>query len=91
MLLLGMVLKKEPGKLHLIHNFSYPKGSLVNDGIDPDACSVTYTSFDVAVKWVRRCGKGALLAKTDIQSALGLLPVYRERFRLSGGLRCFTT
>ena len=30
---LGVVPKKTPGELHLIHHLSYPKGSSINDGI----------------------------------------------------------
>lgn len=53
---LGVVPKKEPGKFRLIHHLSFPKGGSVNDAIDQGACSVTYTSFDAAVGWVRRYG-----------------------------------
>lgn len=38
-------------------------------------CKVLYTSFDVALVWVRQYGHGALLTKTDIKSAFRLLPV----------------
>ncbi|XP_075131988.1 integrase/recombinase xerD homolog [Leptodactylus fuscus] len=62
----------------MIHHLSFPEGASVNDGIDPELCSVVYTSFDVAVAWVRRFGEGALLAKTDIESAFRLLPVHPE-------------
>lgn len=64
----------------MIHHLSYPGGLSVNDGIDPEACSVKYTSFDMVVKWVRTFGKGALLAKMDIESAFRLLPVHLESF-----------
>lgn len=83
---LGVVPKKEANKFRLIHHLSHPKGSSVNDGIDPDICSVVYTSFDAALKWVRRCGTGALLAKTDIEAAFRLLPVHPESLFLLG---CF--
>ncbi|CAJ0916298.1 unnamed protein product [Ranitomeya imitator] len=32
------------------------QGRSVNDGIDPELCSVVYTSFDEAARWVRSCG-----------------------------------
>lgn len=83
---LGLVPKKEPGQFRLIHHLSYPSGSSVNDGIDPARCKVVYTSFDAALHWVRRCGRGALLAKTDIEAAFRLLPVHPESFRWLG---CF--
>ncbi|KAM3932738.1 uncharacterized protein RB166_005767 [Leptodactylus fuscus] len=83
---LGVVPKKEPNQFRLIHHLSYPKGASVNDGIAPELCSVVYTSFDAAVYWVRRCGPGALLAKTDVEAAFRLLPVHPESVRL---LACF--
>lgn len=46
---LGLVPKKEPGSVRLIHNLSLPKGCSVNAGIDPELCSVSYTSFDKAI------------------------------------------
>lgn len=83
---LGVVTKKEANKFRLIHHLSFPKGASVNDGIDPELCSVVYTSFDAAVDWVKRFGKGALLAKTDIEAAFRLLPVHPESLRFLG---CF--
>lgn len=81
---LGVVPKKEANKFHLIHHLSFPRGVLVNDGIDPELCSVVYTSFEAAVKWVWHFGKGA--AKTDIEAAFRLLPVHPDSLHL---LRCF--
>ncbi|KAM3916024.1 uncharacterized protein RB166_015396 [Leptodactylus fuscus] len=81
---LGVVPKKEPNKFRMIHHLSFPEGASVNDGIDPDLCSVVYASFDTALSWVRRCGRGALLAKTDIEAAFRLLPVHPSSQRLLG-------
>ncbi|OCT76152.1 hypothetical protein XELAEV_18031341mg [Xenopus laevis] len=81
---LGLVPKKEPGKFRLIHHLSFPKGSSVNDGIDSDESRVQYTSFDGALELVRGAGKGALMAKSDIESAFRLLPVHPECFHLLG-------
>ncbi|CAJ0956919.1 unnamed protein product [Ranitomeya imitator] len=66
--------KKEAGKYRLIHHLSYPKGMSVNDGIPSDETAVTYISFDKAVDLVRNAGPGALMAKSDIESAFRLLP-----------------
>lgn len=41
-------------------------------------------SFDASVEWVRRFGKGALLAKMDIESAFCWLPVHPESLHLLG-------
>lgn len=81
---LGLVPKREPNKFRLIHHLSYPAEASVNDGIDPELCRVVYTSFDVALLWVRRYGKGALMAKTDIEAAFRLLPVHPDSFCLLG-------
>ncbi|XP_054843457.1 uncharacterized protein LOC129335043 [Eublepharis macularius] len=81
---LGVVPKKAAGEFRLIHHLSYPRGSSVNDAIPEHLCSVRYTSFDQAVKVVRRCGVGAEMAKCDIKSAFRLLPVHPDDFELLG-------
>ncbi|XP_069595134.1 uncharacterized protein [Ranitomeya imitator] len=81
---LGIVPKKESGKYRLIHHLSYPKGMSVNDGIPSDETAVTYISFDKAVDLVRNAGPGALMAKSDIESAFRLLPVHPDCHHLLG-------
>ncbi|KAJ1206227.1 hypothetical protein NDU88_001636 [Pleurodeles waltl] len=81
---LGIVPKKEHGKYRMIHHFSYPKGSSVNDYLEEGTCSVCYASFDEAIDLVRTAGKGALMAKADIESAFRLLPVHLSSFHLLG-------
>nr|XP_034972425.1 uncharacterized protein LOC118085646 [Zootoca vivipara] len=81
---LGIVPKKVPGEFRLIHNLSYPKGGSVNDAIPREQCSVHYASLDHAIKLVRECGPGALMAKCDIESAFRLLPVHPHDFRFLG-------
>ena len=49
---------------------SSPHGASVNNGIDPDLCSLTYSSVNEAVREVRQCGPGALMAKLDKICAL---------------------
>lgn len=83
---LGVVPKREEGKYRLIQHLSHPKGSSVNDGILSEDSSVTYVSFDRAVSLVRKAGRGALMAKSDIESAFRLLPVHADCFHLLG---CF--
>ncbi|KAM9329431.1 uncharacterized protein PAF06_002473 [Gastrophryne carolinensis] len=83
---LGVVPKKERGKFRLIHHLSFPRGRSVNDGIDRELSSVSYTSFDFALDMVREAGPGALMAKTDIESAFRLLPVHPDSLYLLG---CF--
>jgi len=81
---IGLVPKSEPGKYRLIQHLSFPEGTSINDGIDRDMCKVQYTSFDVAVGLVVAAGKGALMAKADIESAFRLLPVHPSDFQLLG-------
>ncbi|XP_031760883.1 uncharacterized protein LOC116412005 [Xenopus tropicalis] len=79
---LGVVPKKEPGKFRLIHHLSHPKGKSVNDGISKEAAAVSYVSFDRAVALVRQAGIGALLSKSDIESAFCLFPVHSDCYHL---------
>ena len=81
---IGLVPKSVPGKFRLIHHLSHPQGESVNDGINRDVCNVRYSSFDDAIKLVVRAGKGALMAKADIESAFRLLPVHPDDFNLLG-------
>lgn len=76
----------QPGKWRLITDLSSPPGSSVNDGVDPGLCSLSYASTDDAVCIVRRLGRGAILAKFDLEAAYRLVPVH-PRDRLLLGLR----
>ena len=81
---IGLIPKPEKGKFRLIQHLSYPEGSSINDGIDRDFCKVQYTRFDDAITMVVGAGKGALMAKSDIESAFRLLPVNPSDFELLG-------
>ncbi len=81
---IGLIPKAEPGKFRLIQHLSYPEGESINDKIDPEVCVVKYASFDEAVRIVVCVGKGALMAKADIESAFRLLPIHPEDFQLLG-------
>ena len=59
----------QTGKWRLILDLSHPEGSSVNDGINPSLCSLSYTSVDWAVRLVLAMGRGAELAKLDLESA----------------------
>jgi hypothetical protein len=67
---------RTPGKWRLITDLSFPDGFSVNDGIDPDLCSFTYTSVDRVARAAHRLGPGALVAKADIKAAYRLIPVH---------------
>ncbi len=50
----------------------------MNDGIDPALCSLHYTSVDKACRRVLALGRGAMLAKFDVQGAFRTVPVHPE-------------
>ena len=64
------------GKWRLITDLSFPHGHSVNDGIDSDLCSLRYSTVDEVAYPVADLGRGALLAKIDIESAYRLIPVH---------------
>lgn len=62
----------------MIVDLSHPKGDSVNDWINPSLRSLTYTSVDKAADRILQLGRGALIAKSDIQSAYRIVPVHPE-------------
>ena len=84
---IGLVPKRIQGEYRLIHHLSSPKGSSVNDCIDREECTVSYSDFDEAVKLVVALGRNAFMGKSDIKSAFRLLPVNPADFDLLG--MCF--
>ena len=46
----------QPGKYRLIVDLSYPEGHSVNDGIEPELCTLKYTSINAAVAKVLAYG-----------------------------------
>ena len=70
--------KGQTGKWRLITDLSFPHGLSVNDGIEPEYCSMSYVMVDEVATLVSELGEGALLAKVDIQSAYRLIPVHPQ-------------
>ena len=68
----------QPGRWRLIVDLSSPKGASDNDGIEPEVCSVRYTSVDAACKRVVAKGRGAMLAKFDVEGAFRTVPVHPD-------------
>jgi hypothetical protein len=69
----------QPGKLRLILDLSSPHGFSVNNSIDLDQFSLQCIKFD-DVAMVAKRGRGALMAKFDVQSAyhnVAVLPSQR--------------
>ena len=66
----GVIPKKgQPGKWRLIVDLSSPWGASVNDGISPDEFTLHYITVDQNIRSVSRLGRGALMAKFDVESA----------------------
>ena len=72
------------GQFRLIHPFSFPKGSSVSDGIPFEHSRVCYAIIGDAINRIKTVGTGAYLAKTDIQSALRILPINPIEYGLLG-------
>ena len=80
----GVIPKSTPGKWRLILDLSSPEGHSINNGIDPELCSLSYVSADDAAHAVAKLGRGAGLAKVDIKSAYRMVPVHPEDRMLLG-------
>lgn len=74
----------QPGKWRMIVDLSHPVGLSVNDGIDKSHCSLTYLKLDQVAETVMKLGRGAMLAKIDIQSAYRVIPVHPQDRTLLG-------
>ena len=82
---MGLVPKaRQPGKFRIICDLSAPSGGSVNDGIDPDLCSLSYANVDDAVSLLCILGVGALIAKLDLKSAYRMVPVHHLDQRFLG-------
>eukprot|EP00741_Cyanophora_paradoxa_P000420 tig00000404_g411.t1 len=82
----GAIPKKRSTKWRRIHNLSYPKhrGPSVNSGIDPDELHYQNTKVSRAIELLIQLGRGAEMAKADIESAFRLLAVRRKDWWLLG-------
>ena len=81
----GVIPKKnKPGKWRLIVDLSSPEGHSVNDGIDREQCSFSYTSVDEVAGVILQLGQGAMLAKMDIKQAYRIVPVHPQDRPLLG-------
>ena len=63
------------GKWRLITDLTFPSGVSVNDGIDPELCSLSYIMVDDIAAMASKLGPSALLANVDIESAYRSIPV----------------
>ena len=74
----------QPGKWHLIVDLSSPHGVSVNDGIDKQLSSLSYSRIDDAARRVLQTGTGTLWAKLDLQRAYRVIPVHGNDRHLLG-------
>jgi len=72
----GVIPKGTTGKWRLIIDLSSPSGASVNDGVDENLCSLSYTSVWDAARGVLGKGAGALMAKVDIKHAYRNIPIH---------------
>ena len=80
----GVIPKRQHDKWRLIVDLSHPEGGSVNDGIDPELCSLSYTRVDDVARRIRQLGVGAEMAKVDIKSAYRIVPVHPQDRLLLG-------
>eukprot|EP00731_Ephydatia_muelleri_P001232 Em0001g1232a len=64
------------GKWRLITGLSYPPGNSVNDGIDPNLCSLQYTTVEDMAGAAAKLSRGALMAKINIEAAYRLVHLH---------------
>ena len=81
---LGLVEKRENNKFRIIHDLSHPNNNSVNHFIDKSYTSVSYETIDNITHFVKKYGKGSLIAKTDIEEAFRLIPVHPSNYHLLG-------
>ena len=75
----GLVPKgHQSGKWRLIVDLSSPRGFSMNGGIEPSLCSLHYTSVDEACERIVAKGRGAMLAKFDVEGAFRTVPVHPD-------------
>ena len=76
--------RQQPGKWRLIVDLSAPHGFSVNDGIPEALCSLRYPSVHDGAKMALQLGRGALMAKIDLQNAYRIVPVHPDDIGLLG-------
>ena len=68
----------------MIMDLSAPQGMSINDGIDSELSSLSYSSVDQLAALVVSEGKGSWLVKADIKEAYRMVPVHPEDQHLLG-------
>ena len=81
---IGVIPKGFTGKWRLIVDLSFPEGNSINDGIDPNICSLHYTRVEDTARELVRQGRGSFMVKVDIRSAYWTVPVNPQDWWLLG-------
>lgn len=79
---IGIIPKRN--KWWLIVDLSVPDGASTNDGVNKEACSLSYTSVDYTAVSVVPMGQNTQLAKMDIKQAYRMIPVHPCNCHLLG-------
>lgn len=81
----GVIPKRgQSGKWRLIVDLSSPGGASVNDGISREEFTLQYIKVDQIIQMVSNLGRGALMAKFDVETAYRNIPVHPEDRYLLG-------
>ncbi len=78
------VIPKKDGGWRLILDLSFPCRHSVNDGINKEEFTLTYSKVSDAISLIVKTGRGALMGKVDIKSAYRIIPVHPSDCHLLG-------
>ena len=71
----GVIPKKDRG-WRLILDLSLPFGHSVNNGINKEELTLTYSKVSYVKALIIKAGRGALMGKVDVRSAYRIIPVH---------------
>ena len=78
------VVPKPDGTWRVITHLSTPDGLRINDFIDPESITLSYTTVDDAIGLSQQLGRGSLLAKVDLKKGFRQCPFRQEDWHLFG-------
>ena len=81
---LGVVPKKGLNEFRMIHDLSFPAGNSINDFILKENTHVQYETLDHVIALITQLGRGALIAKADIENAFRIIPIHPSCYHLLG-------
>lgn len=85
---IGLAEGKYSKKCRLIVDLSAPhdnqEHASINSLINKNEYSLSYVRIDDAINTIKRCGRGAMLCKTDVIDAFKIIPIKQELWRYHG-------